>query len=407
MLDTNQGPLSGLVVLDVAGESGLFCGRMLAELGAETIKIEDPEGDAYRRRGPWLESNDGDLEASLYHLHYNVNKKGITLNLETEEGRGLFRKLSTVADIIIETATPGEFDSKDIGYEKLSRDNPSLLYTTITPYGQTGERRHWKGNALTTAAMSGLLYLNGLPEEPPNQPAAEQSYHMASLVGAWGTLIALQDRFNTGQGSRIDVSIQEAASMATVQTANPNFYTWHKQIPTRGGMRHFGSRHLYLCKDHKWVSISIRPVRWTEFVQWLKEEEVTPDLTGDKWLDPFYRRDHQDAIELAHADLAGKYNRDELVDLGQSKRMLMVPVNQVNELSEHTQLRERGFFQDVTYEEMGRVLEHPGPAYQFSKTTPSAYVRAPRVGEHNSEIFAKYMKFDDADLRSLRDRGVI
>ncbi len=403
----NQGPLSGLVVLDVAGESGLFCGRMLAELGAETIKVEDPKGDAYRRRGPWLESNGGDPEASLYHLHYNVNKKGITLNLETDEGRGLFRKLSTVADIIIETATPGEFDAKDIGYGKLSEGNPNLLYTTITPFGQTGERRHWKGNALTTAAMSGLLYLNGLPEEPPNQPAAEQSYHMASLVGAWGTLIGLQDRFNTGQGSRIDVSIQEAASMATVQTANPNFYTWHKQIPTRGGMRHFGSRHLYLCKDRKWVSISIRPVRWTEFAQWLKEEEVTPDLTGDEWLDPFYRRDHQDEIELAHADLAGKYNRDELVELGQSKRMLMVPVNQVNELSEHTQLRERGFFQDVTYEEVGRVLEHPGPAYQFSKTTPSSYVRAPRVGEHNSEIFAKYLKLDDADLRNLRDRGVI
>ena len=255
--------------------------------------------------------------------------------------------------------------------------------------------------------MSGLLYLNGLPEEPPNQPAAEQSYHMASLVGAWGTLIALQDRFNTGQGSRIDVSIQEAASMATVQTATPNFYTWHKQIPTRGGMRHFGSRHLYLCKDGKWVSISIRPVRWTEFAQWLKDEEVTPDLTGDEWLDPFYRRDHQDEIELAHADLAGKYNRDELVELGQSKRMLMVPVNQVNELSEHTQLRERGFFQDVTYEEVGRVLEHPGPAYQFSKTTPSSYVRAPRVGEHNSEIFTKYLKLGDADLRNLRDRGVI
>ena len=87
--------------------------------------------------------------------------------------------------------------------------------------------------------------------------------------------------------------------------------------------------------------------------------------------------------------------------------MLMVPVIQVIELSEHTQLRERGFFQDVTYEEVDRVLEHPGPAYQFSKTMPSSYVRAPRVGEHNSEIFTKYLKLDDADLRNLRDRGVI
>jgi crotonobetainyl-CoA:carnitine CoA-transferase CaiB-like acyl-CoA transferase len=392
MTQNNSGPLAGLRVLDLAGESGLFCGRMLGELGAEVIKIEPPGGDSFRARGPWLAGEENNPEASLYHLHYNVNKKSVTVNLLESEGQILFRQMATSADVVLETMAPGEMNALGIGFESLREVNPRLIYTTITPFGQNGPLSEWSGNALTGAAMSGLLYLNGDPSEAPNQPAAEQAYHMASLVATWSTLIAIRTRSTKDTGSRVDISVQEAAAMATVQTANANFYTWHGELPMRGGMRHFGSRHLYLCKDEKWASISIRPVRWYDFVQWLSEEGVEPDLTDEKWSDPFFRRDHQDEIEEAHANLSRKFDRDELVRVGQSRRMLIVPVNKIDDLSQHTQLRERDFFKEVRYDNFSDLkLEHPGPAYQFSLTKPPAYSRAPLVGEHNDYMYSEVL----------------
>ena len=408
MTATDTGPLAGLRVLDLAGESGLFCGRMLAELGAEVIKVEAPSGDSFRGRGPWLTGQENNPEASLYHLHYNVNKKSVTVDLLKPEGKTLFREMVNKSDIVLETMTPGEMDSLGIGFDSLREIISSLIYTTITPFGQNGPLSQWAGNALTGAAMSGLLYLNGNPSEPPNAPAAEQAYHMASLVATWSTLIAVRTCQIKGTGSRVDVSVQEAATMATVQTANPNFYTWHGQLPMRGGMRHFGSRHLYLCKDNKWASISIRPVRWPEFVQWLREESVEPDLTAKKWNDPFYRRDHQDEIEEAHADLSRKFDRDDLVRIGQSRRMLIVPVNRVDDLSQHTQLRDRDFFKEVNYENFGDLkLEHPGPAYQFSLTKPPTYSRAPLIGEHNDYIYLEILDLDAKQYKTLVSEKII
>ena len=392
MTQNNSGPLAGLRVLDLAGESGLFCGRMLGELGAEVIKIEPPGGDSFRARGPWLAGEEHNPEASLYHLHYNVNKKSVTLNLLKPEGQILFKQMATSADVVLETTTPGEMNALGIGFESLREVNPRLIYTTITPFGQNGPLSQWSGNALTGAAMSGLLYLNGDPSEAPNQPAAEQAYHMASLVATWSTLIALRTRSTKDTGSRVDISVQEAAAMATVQTANANFYTWHGELPMRGGMYHFGARHLYLCRDEKWASISIRPVRWHDFVDWLSEEGVKPDLTDAKWSDPFFRRDHQDEIQEAHANLSRKFDRDELVRVGQSRRMLIVPVNKIDDLSQHTQLRERDFFKEVTYDNFADLkLEHPGPAYQFSLTKPPAYTRAPLIGEHNHYMYSEVL----------------
>ena len=392
MPQNNLGPLADLRILDLAGESGLFCGRMLAELGAEVIKLEPPGGDAFRSRGPWLAGEENNPEASLYHLHYNVNKKSVTINLLKPEGQILCKQMVASSDVVLETMTPGEMDSLGIGFESLQEINPQLIYTTITPFGQNGPLSQWSGNALTGAAMSGLLYLNGDMSEPPNQPAAEQAYHMASLVATWSTLIAIRARSTKCVGSRVDISVQEAAAMATVQTANANFYTWHGELPMRGGMRHFGSRHLYRCRDEKWASISIRPVRWHDFVQWLNEEKIEPDLTSEQWSDPFYRRDHQDEIEEAHANLSKKFNRDELVRVGQSRRMLIVPVNKIDDLSQHSQLRERDFFKEVTYDNFADLkLEHPGPAYQFSLTKPPAYTRAPLVGEHNHYMYSEIL----------------
>ena len=181
-------------------------------------------------------------------LHYGVNKKSVELDIHTHEGRELLLKAARYCDIVIETATPGAFDELGIGYEALRASNSRLIYVTITPYGQYGPHRGWKGTALTGAASGGLMYLCGDPQLPPTQPSNDQAYQIASLVAVSTALVALVGRELEGNdvhGSRVDVSVQEATSIATLQNASANAYTWYQQIPRRTGLEHNGRRHLY------------------------------------------------------------------------------------------------------------------------------------------------------------------
>ena len=180
------------------------------------IRVEPPAGSEVRAKRPFLDGERG-IERSLYHLHFNVNKRGITLDLGQPRGVELYRHLAQKADVILETFPPGEADARGIGYEQLRELQPSLVYTTITPFGQEGPMRDYRANDLVGVASSGLMWLNGFPEDPPTMPGSEQAYHMASLVAASSTLIAIHDRDRRGVGHRIDVSMQEAASMATLQ----------------------------------------------------------------------------------------------------------------------------------------------------------------------------------------------
>jgi benzylsuccinate CoA-transferase BbsE subunit len=247
---------------------------------------------------PFLDLEEG-LERSLYHLHFNRNKRSVTLDLSRSEARLTLLRLASTADVVLETARPGEMDALGLGYKTLKSANAGIIYVTVTPFGQIGPFRDYRGNDLIGAASSGLLYLNGYPEDPPNQPAAEQAYKMASLVATAGTLIALVARQNdaAGRGRRIDVSVQEAASMATTQTANANIYTWHGQVPRRAG----NTSGLHQCKDEKWVSFVLRTgvqETWNDLVQWLKDEEIDTPVLSDEWRDEAYRMQHRRAVYL-------------------------------------------------------------------------------------------------------------
>ena len=210
MADPARGPLTHLRVLDLAGEAGVFVGRQLAELGADVIRIEPPGGDDVRRPGPFFDGKE-ELERSLYHFHFNLNKRRITLNITRPEGAAVLRRPARIVDVLIETRAPGEMDRLGVGYEALRSVNPGLIYTTITPFGQHGPMSGYHANDLIGGAMSGLMYLNGYEEDPPNLPGAEHAYHMASLVAVSATLIALagRERDPLRAGHRVDISMQE------------------------------------------------------------------------------------------------------------------------------------------------------------------------------------------------------
>ena len=406
------GSLSDVRVIDLAGEPGLFAGRMLAQLGADVIRVEPPEGSGVRRRRPFLNEIEG-VERSLYHLHFNVGKRGVTLDLGTDRGRELLRRLAAESDVLIETAAPGEMDALGLGYEALCAANPGLLYGTITPFGQDGPMAAYRANDIVASAMSGLMFLNGDPEDPPNQPGAEQAYHMSSLALGSAILIVLVGRDlhsheGDARGQRIDVSMQEAATMATFQNANPNTFEWYGDVPARRGLLGpRGGRSLFQCRDGLWLSFIVPPARWDDFLRWLDDEGIESAVRSDEYRDRAFRVENPAALVAAVEELVSRYDREELFHEGQSHQLLVMPVNNAKELVADRQLNERGFFAEVEHAALGQKLADAGPPFVFSGERPRIERTAPTLGEHNAEIYGELLGLAESELDSLREQGVV
>lgn len=407
--ESRPGPLADVRALDLAGESGVFAGRLLAELGADVIRVEPPGGDAVRARGPFVDGQPG-VERSLYHQHFNAQKRGITLNIHDPRGSDLLRRLVRRCDVLIETGAPGELDALGLGSATLRGEQPGLIYLSITPFGQEGPMAGYAANDLIATAMSGLMYLNGFPDEAPAVPGAEQSYHMGSLAAVVGALLALvgRDRDAGGAGRDVAVSLQEAASMTTLQTANANYYSWHREVPGRRGLTSLGGgRSLYQCRDGLWVSFVLPPPFWDHFVAWLDEEGIEHDLAGEQWRELRYRTQHADTVSDAVAALAERFDRAELFHEGQRRRLLVMPVNTVADLVADKQVRHRGFFTEIAHPELDRTLVDSGVAYRLAATPARLDRRAPLLGEHNDAVFGELLGLAEDERAELSRVGVI
>jgi benzylsuccinate CoA-transferase BbsE subunit len=185
--------LSDIRVLDLSGEPGWYCGKLLAELGADVIKVEPPGGDPGRRIGPFYH-DEVDPQKSLYFFAHNTSKRSVTLNVATADGLALFRRLVATADVVIESFPPGFLESLGVGYQALAQARPGIIVASITGFGQSGPHSHYKAPDIVAVAMSGMMYLAGFPEEAPIRPYGNQSYYCASVQAATGILTALLHR---------------------------------------------------------------------------------------------------------------------------------------------------------------------------------------------------------------------
>ena len=201
-------------VLDLTNRNGHLCGRILADLGADVVKVERPGGDPDRRIGPFYRQT-FDRERSLLWFAYNANKRGITLNLDSGDGRQILKKLAGKADFLIESFPPGFMDELGLGYAVLSEINPGIIYTSITPFGQTGLYKNFKASDLVVMAMSGLLYMTGRPGEAPVRISFPQSFLLAAAHAAAASMVAYFYRETTGYGQHIDVSARECVLWET------------------------------------------------------------------------------------------------------------------------------------------------------------------------------------------------
>ncbi|HXH23107.1 MAG TPA: CoA transferase [Dehalococcoidia bacterium] len=380
--------LAGIRVLDLADESAVLASRLLADMGADVIRVEPPAGDSVRRRSPFV-SRGPEPERSLYHQHFNRNKRGVTLDLETAEGREALRRLAASCDAVIETRGRAGMAALGLAYADLAALKPGIVYTTVTPFAQDGPFEGYRGNDLVGAASSGLLYLNGFPDAAPDVPGGEQAYKMASLVAAAATLMAIlgRDADPEGRGRHVEVTLQEAASMATIQTANANIYAWHGRVPRRMG----NISGIHRCKDGKWVSFVLRTgiqANWADMAGWLADEGIDTPVLGREWQDESYRIENRAAVTQAIARLCAMHDRAYIFHEGQRRKQLVMPVNTVEDLLGDEQLAARGYFTQIEHLELGTTLTDGSLPARFHGAPTRPGRRAPLLGEHNAEVLS-------------------
>ena len=401
-MDTS-GALAGLRVLDLSTHRAHLCARLLADMGADVIKVEPPAGDEGRRIGPFY----NDLphhDRSLWFWFYNLNKRSLTLDLARPRGRELALALARSADVVIESFAPGEIARLGLGWEQLHGANPALILLSIAPFGQTGPYRDFAADDTVITALSGMLYVNGSPGRPPVRPLGLQAYHSAAYYGAIAAMTALLARDFSGEGQWIDLSMQEATASAVEHVAGS--YFGQNQVEPRRGTLHW-SRFFRVgkCRDGYIMHCTLGD--WTSLIEWVNGDGKAQDLVEPAWNDVMYRSIHAEHLFDVLDEWVKDYNRDELLERAQLLRQPYAIVQRPEALFDDEQLDARGFFAEVEHPELGRSFLYPGAPYLFNGTPWRAYRRPPLLGEHTGEILRDELQIDSDEMAALRAEGVI
>ena len=401
-----QQPLAGYRVLDLSGPLGVYCGKLMADMGADVIKVEPPGGDPMRQTGPFIRQ-EPHPDNSLYWLHFNTNKRSITLDFATIEGAALLRQLAERADVFLETCPPGYLDSLGLGYEGLEAINPRLIYVSLTPFGETGPYKDFKASDLVGFAMGGYMYVTGWPHTPPTRLWGSQAYHTASNRAFIGALLALYYRLNTGLGQRVSVSMQ-ASVAATTEHVNVAYH--YEGVPAvRSGFRHGGQfLATYRCKDGYVGLFTNSRQAWDDLRNWMARDGMADDLLDEMYDDLIILAgEHSGHIEELIQNWALGHTRQEIADWGQERHHPWGPVATPEELVANPQLWDRGFYVEIDSPRHGTKLVYPGPPYRLSRTPWRLKTGAPSIGQHNMEVYRGELGLTAGDLEALAGAGAI
>jgi crotonobetainyl-CoA:carnitine CoA-transferase CaiB-like acyl-CoA transferase len=425
MASERAGMLSPYRVLDLTDERGYLCGRLLGDLGADVIKVEKPGGDSARRAGPFYK-DDPDPNRNLHWWAFNTNKRGLTLNLETEKGRDLLLRMAVAADILIESFDPGYLDSLDLGYPSLSRANPGLIMTSISGFGRTGPYSLFKDSDLVVWALSGNAYLTGDPDRGPLAPSVPLSFLFGAVQGAIGALTALYQRGSTGHGQYVDASAQ----LSLIWPVGPEAHGLWEQDRTivkrqgRWWSRPQTGQHkkttwiniplLYECKDGDITFAAMAGPgigRGTDLlVEWMASEGMAgANLRGVRWTEFDWQSAKQELVDEFAADFTAffsQYTKAELLAGAEKRGIMLYPAFGPQDLLDFPQLAARGFWQKVDHGALGEIT-YPGAFFRSSEGRTPALRRAPLIGEHNEEIFVREMGFSREELKEWERTGII
>ncbi|MBA7507250.1 Succinyl-CoA:(R)-benzylsuccinate CoA-transferase subunit BbsE [subsurface metagenome] len=384
-----DGALSGYRILDLTDDKGMLCPRLLADMGAEVIKVEKSRVDSAR---------------SIFFWETNAGKLDITLNLEAEQGQEIFRQLVKTADVVVESYQPGYLEALGLGYPELSQVNPRLIMASITNFGQSGPYRDYKSCDIVASALGGQMYVCGEPETPPLKPFGNQAYYSASLLAAIGILLALWNRRTSGRGQHIDISLQECVASTLDHVLVRYFY--EGVVAKRQGSLHWNNAfRIFPCRDG-YILLSLFQ-QWETLVEWLDAEGMAEDLTDKKWLDREERLKHLDHIIEVLERWTKTRTVAELVETGQLMHFPWAEVTSIPRLVDSPQLRERDFFVEVEHPQSGKKYKFPGAPCKLSRSPWRVGSRVPKVGEHNKDIYHGELGLSEEEIEALLRKGVI
>jgi len=411
MSSVTPGNLNGYRVLDLSHEPGFLAGMLLAQLGADVIKVEPPSGDPARRRGPFVGGIE-DRERSILWLALNTSKRGITLDLIAGRGRALFLELCRRADVVLDAAGPDVGSSLSLAgldYPQLRVANPRIVLCTISPYGRTGPHRDQRGSDLSAIARGGNLYPTGNPERAPVRCALPVSYYHGGIEAAVGVSFALWGRERSGEGQHVDVSLQEVMCMPNMTTPTQLPFTGFRGGRVGGGFRGAKAafRELWPCRDG-YVSFALRggPARIPgilALVRYMDEAGMAPPvLTERDWTKYNHNvitQPEVDAIEAALGAFFATRTMSELFAAACERNLMLAPANTAREIVASRQAAAREFFVEIDHAGLGVRLRYPGAFAKNNLGNIRVTGPAPLLGQHNAEVFSE-IGCTDSELRA-------
>jgi crotonobetainyl-CoA:carnitine CoA-transferase CaiB-like acyl-CoA transferase len=412
--------LSPYRVLDLTTERGLLCGQVLADLGADVIKVEPVGGSSARSIGPFYKDAPHP-DRSLYWWAYNRNKRSITLDLERDAGRDLLLRLVESADFLIESHNPGYLAQHSLGFADLAKVNPALIYVSITPFGQDGPKANYADSDLIIMAAGGPLILAGDADRPPVRLSIPQAYLHASADAAVAALAAHHERVRSALGQHIDVSAQQSVAMATQSNILGAALGSVEPRRMSGGVK-MGPIEIPLVwpASDGFVAMtflfgSALGVFTARLMHFICEQGFCDEATRDKDWIAYGEQLFSGAEPLSEFDRVKQVVRNftrsrtkaELLELAVEHGFLITPVTTVEEVVESQQFASRDYFQNVAHPELGESFRYPGQFAKFSATPIQYRRRPPTVGEHNSEIYRDELGLSEREIAELTRAGII
>jgi CoA:oxalate CoA-transferase len=393
-----QGPLAGTRVLDLSQYiAGPYCTRLLAGFGADVIKVEPPGGDPIRHWGPFKDG-ETDPEAGAFHLYLDQGKRSVTLDLDTADGRAVLRELVATADVLVESFRPGALAELGLGYDDLKEEFPSLLYVSITPFGQNGPYAEFAATEITTYALGGLMYITGESDREPlknggylGQYGAGQHAYVATLAAIWESAVS-------GEGQHVDVSVHESIT-SLLEMTDMNYIYGGEVFPRTGN----GARAawgIYPCADG-FVGVVSGPLR-----RWVNIAELmdNPNLADERFQRPGAQSELRDEIDVEMLPWLITHDKEEIYQKAQALGLPFGYVSTPADFFRNEQLAYRGFFHEVDHPVAG-TMRYPSMAAHFTDGLWESQ-RAPLLGEQTNEVLES-LGHDEASRKRLSAAGAL
>jgi len=367
-------PLAHLKVVDCTDLRGALAARILADLGADVIKIEPPGGDPGRHCAPFA-GNVAAADRSLAFLYRNANKRAATIDLGDARGRERLAALCDRADLLIDNFAAEERRRFGLEPAALAARHPHLIHLVIADFGLSGPRRTWHAEPLTALAASGALFASGFSDRPPCSLPGYLAHDCASIFALCGALAALADRAQSGAGQTVEVSVQEAALVGLNPWSIPlaDYNRHYPPLPTLTRRNADGPYMVLKARDGYLRALPGNPSHWRRFVEWLGSPEA---LSGPEWEMAMYRLANHDVTRLIAAEAIAERGRDEAVAAGIRLCFPVVPANTLDEFVDAEQTRARGFFRRTSFPHLDKAPFAPLPC-NFSKTPATLRLPAP------------------------------